>query len=393
MTFVLDAAGERHRLGRLEFHDLLVLARDLVRTDPSVRRSLHEEYDAVLLDEFQDTDPIQLELALLITSDGPLEDHPGRLVPRAGRLFLVGDPKQSIYRFRRADVALTRDARTRLGRALELTSNFRSRAGILAWVNTVFTELMRDDGSTQVPYRPLDAPGIESHLDDPVTLLGSPWPAPADLGTVRAHEAADIVAFVEHLTTSPTAVRARDDERGATRAARYDDIAILVPSRRALPALEVALEDAGIPLCVESETLVFATPEVRDLTALLTAIASPADEVAVVAALRSPAFACRDDELVEFVQAGGHWNPEEPLPAALGRDHAVVRSLTTLASSTRRAGTNPSTRSWSVSFAPAGCSSSPSKVGGREPPGGASSSSSTPPPTTPPSGVPACAGS
>ena len=104
--FVLDGALARAVAGTLEFHDLLVLARRLLATQATVRRILHNRYRRVLIDEFQDTDPIQFEIATRLTA---APDRQGRdaseLVPSPGRLFLVGDPKQSIYRFRRADIA------------------------------------------------------------------------------------------------------------------------------------------------------------------------------------------------------------------------------------------------------------------------------------------------
>ncbi|MCZ7529277.1 MAG: UvrD-helicase domain-containing protein [Acidimicrobiia bacterium] len=118
--FTLDEAEERRRNGRLEFHDLLVNARQLLR-DPdqgwAVRQRLRRRYLRLLLDEFQDTDPIQIDLAVLLASNDP--DAGSKLWHdvdvEAGRLFVVGDPKQSIYRFRRADIAMFLEARDSLG--------------------------------------------------------------------------------------------------------------------------------------------------------------------------------------------------------------------------------------------------------------------------------------
>ena len=102
--------------GALEFHDLLVLARRLLREHQEVRRALHQRYTHLLLDEFQDTDPIQLELAVRITAapDDQPADH-NLLRPLPGRLMVVGDPKQSIYRFRRADIAQFMRAEKQIG--------------------------------------------------------------------------------------------------------------------------------------------------------------------------------------------------------------------------------------------------------------------------------------
>ncbi len=105
-TFTLDAVEERRAAGQVEFHDLLVLARRLLADHPQVRAALHERYERILLDEFQDTDPIQLELAVRITAAPADQPEDWRhLRPLPGRLFMVGDAKQSIYRFRRADIS------------------------------------------------------------------------------------------------------------------------------------------------------------------------------------------------------------------------------------------------------------------------------------------------
>ena len=120
--FTIEAADERRQEGTLEFHDLLVLARRLLRTSASARAALRQRYTRLLLDEFQDTDPIQIELAVLVASIAPAEGEVELdqvheqwfdVQTEAERLFFVGDPKQSIYRFRRADIGLFLAARER----------------------------------------------------------------------------------------------------------------------------------------------------------------------------------------------------------------------------------------------------------------------------------------
>ena len=154
---VLDAARDRQGDGRLEFHDLLVLARELVRTHPEVRAALADRYQRLFLDEFQDADPIQVELAVRIAAgaSGSEPDWADVQVP-AGRLFMVGDPKQSIYRFRRADITTYLRAREVLGSSPALTTNFRTVGPVLEWVNAVFSRLIQSVPGSQPEYMPLD---------------------------------------------------------------------------------------------------------------------------------------------------------------------------------------------------------------------------------------------
>ncbi len=104
----------KRRAGKLDFVDLLLLARDLVRDKPDVRRYLQERFTHIFIDEFQDTDPLQAEILLLLAADNPAESDWLKIAPKTGKLFVVGDPKQSVYKFRRADVVLYREIRDAL---------------------------------------------------------------------------------------------------------------------------------------------------------------------------------------------------------------------------------------------------------------------------------------
>ena len=161
--FTLGAAVERQREGQLEFHDLLVLVRALLRDPlhgPVVRARLQSRYQRLLLDEFQDTDPIQIELAVRIAAADPTSYSAGtapwgELAVEPGHLFVVGDPKQSIYRFRRADISTYLTAHRRFGveagGAVELTANFRSVSPIIEWVNATFSRLMSEPDEVEMP--------------------------------------------------------------------------------------------------------------------------------------------------------------------------------------------------------------------------------------------------
>ena len=153
---VLESAELRRGEGRLEFHDLLVLSRDLLRRDASVRSALQSRFQRLLLDEFQDTDPIQIELAVRIAGGAAADASDWRDVEvPPGRLFVVGDPKQSIYRFRRANIATYLTAQGLLGETVALTTNFRTVPPVLDWVNAVFAGLIQAEEGAQPAYQSL----------------------------------------------------------------------------------------------------------------------------------------------------------------------------------------------------------------------------------------------
>src|SRR5690606_26455713 len=156
------------------------------------------------------------------------------------------------------------------------------------------------------------------------------------VAALREHEARDVAAVIAGMPAGDWLVseRARDGSE-ARRPARFADVTVLIPSRAVLSELERAFEGAGVPYRIESRSLVFGTDEVRELLAVLQAVDDPADAVAVVTALRSPGFACGDDDLARFGLAGGTWNPRAPisdeLREALGDDDPVLAGMATLA--------------------------------------------------------------
>jgi ATP-dependent helicase/nuclease subunit A len=332
--FVRNYAEERRRDGRIEFHDLLVLARDVLQRNPEVRAALADRFRVLLIDEFQDTDPLQIEIAGLLASDDPEAGRRRweevRIAP--GRAFFVGDPKQSIYRFRRADLELYHRVERELydGRR-ELTQNFRSVPGILDWVNHVFARLFDGGGATagaQAAHVPLVAEREAIPTSMPVVAtFGGAADVPL-VADVRAVEAAAVAALVRRIKDEKWEIA--DPVTGSVRSARYDDIALLLPTRTALPDLEDALEQADVPVRIESQSLVFSTAEVRDLLSILSALDDPTDEIALVATLRSPAFGCGDDDLVDYYQRGGRWDYRRAVADDIPADHPVVAALDAL---------------------------------------------------------------
>ena len=326
--FTLQAAATRRTEGRVEFHDLLVLARDVLRQRTDVRLAVRAELDHILVDEFQDTDPLQVEIAVSLAAAGddggpppPWDETP--LEP--GRLFFVGDPKQSIYRFRRADILLYQHVQRRAeadGGLVRLLQNFRSTASVLAWVNHVFARLIGEGVAEGQPaFVSLHASRPATGNGPAVALLGGPHDT-ADAEAVREAEASEVAAVLARARSERWTV--------GERPARYADMAVLLPTRTALPALERSLDAAGIPYRVESRSLVWSTDDVRELLAVLRAVDDPTDQVALLAALRTPALACADDDLLAFRLAGGRWDIRRPAADGLPLDHPVLAAMAAL---------------------------------------------------------------
>jgi ATP-dependent exoDNAse (exonuclease V) beta subunit len=328
----LRAAEERRAAGTLEFHDLLVLARKVLRDPdhgPTVRKSLHERYRRLLLDEFQDTDPIQIELAVRIAAadpEGADEAAWAAVEVAPGRLFVVGDPKQSIYRFRRADISTFLAARERFGPEaggpVALTANFRTGAPIIDWVNATFAALFAEPVDVDVPagsqpaYVGLDPQREGAPVGPPVGVIGveaHPYRTPAD--EIRSAESRDVAHVITTALAEGWAVADRSAEGDRWRPCRLGDITILVPARTSLPFLEDALEAARIPFRAESSSLVYASRAVRDLLMVLRAADDPTDHLRIVSALRTPLLACGDDDLYRYkVLEGGTWSYNTPAP-------------------------------------------------------------------------------
>ena len=344
-AFTLAAAEERRAGGRLEFHDLLVRARLLLRHDthgPAVRTALRERYQRLLIDEFQDTDPIQVELAALLSCNAP--DAGGarwaEIDPDPGRLFFVGDPKQSIYRFRGADIATFLEARDwtdrqERGRIEGLATNFRSTWPIIDWVNEVFGRMIQPSPGSQPRYAPLDAVRAPVPQGPPVTVLGSQpmeIPGRAYAQELRRREAESVARAVAAILREGWGVDDGAPTEPACRPARLGDIAILIPSRTSLGDLEDALEAASIPYRAEASSLVYNTREVRDVLAALQAVADPTDELALVAALRSSLYGCGDDDLAHWrLACGGRLSLIGSQPDSCPADHPVAEGIAHLA--------------------------------------------------------------
>ena len=311
--FAVEYEADRKADGVAGFQDMLAWARDLLRDNEEARGYFQGKYSRILIDEFQDTDPLQAEIAFYLAAAegapiGKDKAEWDELPLKPGKLFIVGDQKQSIYRFRRADIGVTRRVADS-GRLepLKIVNNRRSQAAVVDWVNAVFGDfgkLMDQDGEqppVQAPYIPLEAhEGHQIGMGGVRVFGGAAGDNAEGIRRRQARDVAAIIGGVGDLTVY-------DKDKKCARKAERSDVCVLVRSRTGLGILERGLEDAGIPYRLEGGALLFDTQEVRDLLNCLRAIDDPTDEVAVVAALRSPAFACSDVDLMRWREDGGGW--------------------------------------------------------------------------------------
>ena len=322
------AAAERRRLNVLNYGDLLNLTTRVLRQNVEVRRALQQKYRFLLVDEFQDTDPVQAEICSWLAEDGsaapsavpaapagPDAPPDWRTVPlRPGALFVVGDPKQSIYRFRRADIDIYNVVRQRfsepgVGRVLPLTLNFRSSPELCQWANQVLQTRFPAEPTIHAPrFASLDADPHKTTTGQVATLTHV-----CDKDEVHLHNAHAIARYI----------RGEVDSGQRT----FSDFLILTRKRKHVSHYADALEALNISVEVSGAGAFGTSREVQALTLLLRALADPQDPVALIAVLRGPLFGISDPELFAFKQRGGWFSlfhdanaaatPAEPVAAAL----------------------------------------------------------------------------
>ena len=313
MAVLVDArdyyAAVRRRRNAVNYVDLLEVTARMLRECPHVRRALQGKYRWLFIDEFQDTDPIQAEIFLALAGD-----EAGGLRP--GSLFVVGDPKQSIFRFRRADIDIYNQVAARIettgGSRLLLTANFRSLPGVCALANEVFPPLFGALSSPwSPPFQKLDPVREESGTAGGARVAALTLPEAGKGSEPSEAEAEAIAAYV------------RSEVAAGRR--RYGDFLVLTRYKPRLGLFSAAFDALEIPVEVSGAGFFCKAPEVQALALLLAALADPLDAVTLVGVLRGPLFGLSDPELFRFRQAGGRLELGTRLPEAA--DEAAARDL------------------------------------------------------------------
>ncbi len=320
-----DAA--KRRSGQLDFADLLIKARDLLR-HPASCEWIRSLYDRLFIDEFQDTDPLQAEILLTIAGDAPAGSDWRAAVPTPGKLFVVGDPKQSIYRFRRADIALYRDVSSELQErgvaADQLHRSHRSVEPIQAFVNAAFAESMP-------AYLPLT--GGRPAMVGQASVVALPMPEPYGSSRLAKKEIErcsprTVAAFIEWLVEqSGWLVTEKDDP---PRPVKAGDVCILfrrfTSGGRDLAQEYVrGLEARGIEHVLVGSKSLHQREEVASLRTALRAIEWPEDELSVYATLRT-LFGVLDSTLFECKARHGRLHPIGGIPLEADGQFDAIRA-------------------------------------------------------------------
>jgi ATP-dependent helicase/nuclease subunit A len=306
---------QRQAAHGLNFQDLLMCAAALLRDRPEIRRYFRRRFTHVLVDEFQDTDPVQAEVLLLLTADDPGERDWRKCRPVPGVLFVVGDPMQSIYRFRRADIMTYSTVKEIItstgGSCVTLTTNFRSAAPVVDWVNATF-QLGNFFPAAPNDFSPLYTPflvGRTGHdgVPSPGIFKIAPPNTLTNQDDIAAHEADLVARHIRHaLDTEP--------------ARAPGDFLIITRTKKRLSVYAAALQRLGIPHEVTGGSSLNEVRELSLLNAVLRAALEPDNPVAVVAALRSELFGFSDQELYAFRRACGRFDFRCTVPEAPGAE-------------------------------------------------------------------------
>ncbi|HEX2690286.1 MAG TPA: UvrD-helicase domain-containing protein, partial [Kofleriaceae bacterium] len=284
--------------------DLLLRLRDLLRDDRAIRQACQGLFDHIFVDEFQDTDPLQAEILLFLCERGAEAATWDAVTLAPGKLTLVGDPKQSIYRFRRADIAtyqrVVEIVERSPHRSVRLSSSFRSAPGLVDWLNARFAEILgvpergergerfRPD-TGEVFHHPL-AKGRASGSEPAVHAVPIDLPEGGSAAELRALEAEAMARYLRWLVRV-SGVRIVDPVTGEPRSIGFGDIGVLAITTTNVPVLFEAFDRDDVPYAGRGGALFLGDPTHRQFLLGLSALADRDDGVALAALLRPPFFA------------------------------------------------------------------------------------------------------
>jgi len=280
-----------------DYDDLLFETVRVLNNYPDIRRNYNQQFEHILVDEFQDTNPIQYDLVNLLRLDSEENE--------AAKLFVVGDPKQSIYRFRGTEVRLFNKAKKELsGADHPLQLSFRSQPALLEWFDVCFSRIMGTEESAKTSleefeqyYLPLQANRENLQPDRPhVSIQIVEIKSEDDEDTIENRIQVEAAHIAEYLQSGLTEISVEANS-GETRSARFGDVALLFRKTTHLKQYEYALQLAGIPYYTVGGKGFYSKQEILDLITVLRAFVQPEDNITIAGVLRSALFGLSDEGL------------------------------------------------------------------------------------------------
>ncbi len=307
---------QRKKNSLVNFADLLLSVASLLRNHPQVRKYFQKKFTHILVDEFQDTDPIQAEMLMYLAGEELEEKDWKKLSPKPGSLFLVGDPKQSIYRFRRADIDTYNVVRDQIlgagGDVLKLTSNFRSLDSLADWNNSLFRQVFPEvSNKYQAPYAPINT--VRKNEEET-------WAGVYKITVERksrnkqkyiADEDAEKIAHWIKWACDGNVKLVRTEEeikQGKGEEASPSDFLLLFRYKKLMNIYARKLEEQGIPYEITGSDAFTDSSDINEIVNLARALRDPEDPVLTVSVLRGIFFGVSDNDLFIFRKNGGRFS-------------------------------------------------------------------------------------
>lgn len=313
----------KKQTGKMNFQDLLILTNRMLKESVDARMHFQDKYKTLLVDEFQDTDPIQAQILMFLTGEELEEKRWDSLTPYPGSLFVVGDPKQSIYAFRRADIEIYEKFKQLViqkgGALVELTTNFRASKDLGLWYNETFSHIFSQVVSTEQSFRMQatfsDLQAINASLENTLSGVYLKKVAAKQKAEVQyleflaVKEMIEMVVGKKEITTSTiTNENGNIKLQYNTRNIQYKDIMILTMKKAQLTQLSNDLSNSGIPIKAVGADVIQKTPTFSILSNVIKMLAYPEENGYLYRVMVCEPFHFKDDELARFRQLGGWIN-------------------------------------------------------------------------------------
>lgn len=312
VDFIVSACNavtdELKKNGSLSYFDYLLYLRDMLKNDAEkdglLINHISKRHSYYLIDEFQDTNPLQSEIFFYLSAENPVADW-SKCAPRKGSLFIVGDPKQSIYRFRSADVSSFIRVRSIFengaGKVLRLSRNFRSSLSLKYWFNRVFSPLLPCDTQYQSKYYPIPAEAVEDESGD--SFGGVFKYTVTNSKNNKVDACVKTARIILNLVHNP-AFKIKDRSSGLLRELQYRDFMIITPQKSSLGVFKDVLGRLDIPVKIEGKIIFGDCPALVAVSEIMLAVSDINNTQALYCALKNPVFAVTDSELARLYAKG-----------------------------------------------------------------------------------------